>query len=229
MIKHVCSLGTICHTGRLMQRIHLKKVSYPFDWVFSDEKIIVDCLSTRFEKFLDKSYYVDVAHPYHEKSCGHSLYHEDFFFHKDPRRDDDYEYYKRCVDRFNNLCQVNESKLFILMYSPQTTRHPEDLYRLFEQELPKEQIIEEIKDRGRMLNLELRKHAIQYRLLIIMNFGGNETQSYDMITEGVIDFMELNTISPSQGVTFNDGTYNTNRHPDNYYISGLMNELYRFH
>ena len=51
--SHVCSLGTICHTGRFMQRLKIKNSSYPFDWVFSDSKGVIDCLQDGFDKLLD--------------------------------------------------------------------------------------------------------------------------------------------------------------------------------
>lgn len=226
MYKYICSLGTICHTGRLLQRLKLKNTSYPFDWVFSDEKIIKDCLEDDFNKFLDPSYYVDVAHPYHPQSCGHSLYHEDFFFHKDPRTDEHYSYYQRCVNRFRTMCQSPDKKLFVVMFSPEQTRHPLDLYE-FSLDKSKDQIIEEIKHRGRIIRDSLNKVTSNYKLVVIMNFGGNEIQTYEQFIEGPVDFIELNTISPSQGVTFSGG-WNTNRHPDNYYLSGLLSELYTF-
>jgi len=223
---YVCSLGTLCHTGRFMQRLRIKNTSYPFDWVFSDSDIIIDCLKDDFNKFLDPSYYVDVKNNYNSNSCGHSLYHEDFFFHKNPRNNDDYQYYLRCVDRFKKLCNGGGRKLFIIFFSPESTKHPKDLSDLFESGQSKDEIINTMKLKGRELNTELCKHASNYKLLVIMNFGNNETQSYEMEPEGSIDFLTLNTKFPSKGVTFNEG-WTTNRDPDNYYLSGLFSELYQ--
>ena len=227
MYHHVCSLGTICHTARFMQRIHVKNVSYPFDWTFSDETIISDCLGDRFEKFLDKNYYTDVKNDFHEFNCGHTEYHEDFFFHKDPRRDDHYQYYKRCVDRFNTMCESQNKKMFIVFFSPELTKHPESLSKLVQDGSDKQTIIEDMKRRGRIIDKALRSYTSNYNLCVVMNFGDNDVQTYHRDVEGTIDFLTLNTISPSQGVTFSGG-WNTNQHPDNYYMSGLFNELYQF-
>ena len=112
------------------------------------------------------------------------------------------------------------------MFSPEQTRHPMDLYE-FSLEHSKEYIIEEMKRRGKVIRDSLSKVTSNYKLVVIMNFGGNEIQTYDQSIEGTVDFIELNTISPSQGVTFSGG-WNTNRHPDNYYLSGLLSELYTF-
>lgn len=225
MYHHVCSLGTLCHTGRILQRLQLKKTSHPFDWVFSDYNIIIDCLKDDFNKFLDPSYYTDVKNDFHEHNCGHTLYHEDFFFHKDPRRDDHYQYYQRCVERFRNLLKSNERKLFLMFISPEKTKHPHSISQMVENQVDKQTIIEEIKRNGRELDHELRNHTSNYQLVVIINFGGNEYQTYEQEVEGTLEFLHLNTIDPSQGVTFSGG-WNTNRFPDNYYTSGLLTELY---
>lgn len=218
--KYFCSLGSLCHVARMMQRIHVKNVSYPFDWCFTDENIVIDCLNDNFNKFLDQKYYQDVVHKFHERTCGHSLYHEDLFFHKNPRNKDDYEYYKRCVDRFNQMLKSWEKKLFIFMYSPLSTRHPSDVYQIFENNImSKEEIIENLKQRGQRLNDTLSKYTNNYRLALIMNFGQNNDQSFSFNSENTIDYILLNTKSNSSGVTFFDNS-------DNLYFSGLMCEHY---
>ncbi len=56
-INNVCSLGTLCHTATLLKRNNLKISSYPFDWIFSNINIIIDCIEDDFNSFLDKKYY----------------------------------------------------------------------------------------------------------------------------------------------------------------------------
>ena len=229
MYKNVCGLGALCHTARFMQRIHVKKTSYPFDWVWTDDTIIVDALEDDFKKFLDKSYYIEPADKYSDRMCGHSEYHESFFFHKNPRNEDDYQYYQRCVDRFRTMVKDGESKLFIVMFSPEKTKWPLDLSQMMEEGRDKSEIMEVMKQKGRNINNALRKVAVNYKLSVIMNFGNNPIQSFNVEHEDGMDFIELNTLTSSVGVTFNDGTYTTNQHPDNYFISGLMSEKYKFH
>ena len=96
---------------------------------------------------------------------------------------------------------------------------------MVENQIDKQTIIEEIKRNGRELDQELRNHTSNYQLVVIINFGGNEYQTYEQEVEGTLEFLHLNTIDPSQGVTFSGG-WNTNRFPDNYYTSGLLTELY---
>lgn len=235
IIQHACSLGSICHTARLLQRNHLKKVSYPFDWVFTDENVVADCIRNDFAKFLDRGFYQDTSYDFGRPCCGHSLYHQDFFFHKDPRTEEDYQYYQRCVKRFRALCASFESKLFVYMVSPELTKHPTEVYKQLAT-ISKEQAIEDMKQRAQIINNELAQYANNYKLLVIMNFGYNKRQTFEFEqTSDNMDFLTLNTICPSKGVTYNDGTavdrhgIETNQHSDNYYVSGLLNELYKFH
>lgn len=218
-IQHFISLGTLCHPARMLQRIHVKNVSYPFDWMFTDENVVIDILNDDFNKFMDKSYYGDVKNKFSERTCGHSLYHEDFFFHKNPRNEDDYLYYQRCINRFKGmLCDPGE-KLFIMMYSPGSTKHPTDVYKLFNEEYHTETILNNLRLRGENLNNTLMKFTNNYKLLIVMNFGNNEKQSFQMVHHGNIHYLTLNTLSESTGVTFKDNA-------DNLYFSGIMCEHY---
>lgn len=108
-IKYFCSLGTLCHSSQLLKRNNLKKCSYPFDWIYSDCNTISHCLQNNFKIFLDKSYYREI----NDMKCGHSYYHKRMFNHHNPLNNKDYNYFLRCVDRFNKLLQNTESKLFI--------------------------------------------------------------------------------------------------------------------
>ncbi len=218
-IQHFISLGTLCHPARMMQRIHVKNVSYPFDWMFSDENVIIDILNDDFNKFMDKSYYGDVKNKFSERTCGHSLYHEDFFFHKNPRNEDDYLYYQRCINRFKGMLRDPGEKLFIMMYAPGSTKHPMDVYKLFNEEYQTETILNNLRLRGMKLNNTLMNFTNNYKLLIVMNFGNNEKQSFQMVHHGNIHYLTLNTLSESTGVTFKDNA-------DNLFFSGIMCEHY---
>ena len=220
-IQYFCSLGTICHPARLLQRIHVKNVSYPFDWLFTDEKIIIDVLNNDFNKFMDKSYYSDAAHNFNDNGCGHSEYHEDFFFHKNPRKEEDYLYYQRCITRFKDMLHDNAEKLFIMMYAPGLTKHPTEVYKLFEQEVSKEDIIADIRLRGQNLNSTLMNFTNNYKLLIVMSFGNNDKQSFELDRNGSVDYLILNTLAESTGVTFKD-THTA----DNSLLSGIICEYY---
>lgn len=219
----VCSLGGLCHVARAMQRIHVKKVSYPFDWVFSDESVIVDCISDNFSRFMDRSYYVDTETKLLDRSCGHKHYHKDFFFHKNPRNQEDYEYYGRCVNRFEKLLTNGDQKLFIMMFSPESTRHPDYLDAILKNGEEKDAVTKEVYKRITKFNEFFSHHTCNYRLLVVVNFGGNEERSFKIEKENNIDLLVLNTLGSSNGVSFGN-TWNI----DNLYFSGLLCEHYNF-
>ena len=112
-IDSACSLGFSCHSAQILKRNKYKCCSFPFDWIFSNCDSIIHCIESNFSIFLDKSYYVDIS----PSQCGHSKYNEFMFNHYNPLTNvDHYDYYVRCVDRFRNLLQNQENKLFITTY-----------------------------------------------------------------------------------------------------------------
>ena len=112
-INLTCSLGGLCHSSQILKKNNLKLCSYPFDWIFSNCDNIIHCIEDDFNIFLDKSYYINVS----PSQCGHSKYHEVMFNHHNPLINiDHYNYYIRCVDRFKNLLQKQEHKLFIMIH-----------------------------------------------------------------------------------------------------------------
>lgn len=115
--SYICSLGTLCHCSFTLKKNNLKKESYPFDWIFTNFEIIIDCLEDNFNKFLDKKLYIEKD----IKKCSHIIYDVSktnyMFNHHNPLNNDkDYEYYVRCVNRFNDMIKSDKSKLFITMF-----------------------------------------------------------------------------------------------------------------
>jgi hypothetical protein len=121
IFKHVISLGANCHTSHMLQNMGFKRYSCPFDWIPSTIPIIIDCIDTNFSKFLDKSQYIDCSMSNsdpkcaHETRAGHRQYLDYLFYHFDPRIDQNYQYYIRCVDRWRAIMNTNMPKLFIHM------------------------------------------------------------------------------------------------------------------
>lgn len=215
-INYTCSLGSLCQTAEVLKRSKLKLCSYPFDWVFSDCNIILDCLENDFKKFLDKSYYIDVQHKFNERQCGHSFYHEDFFFHKNPRNEYDYEYYVRCVQRFRDLLSKNEKKLFIAMIVPDATQHPKSIYEIIQDD----NVVLNVKNQFIEFDEKFKKYTKNYSFLVVFNLVKNEN-SYILNKENNLDFLELHTTSKSNGVKFID-------EKDNVYLDEIINKHYKF-
>jgi hypothetical protein len=123
----------------------MRMAAYPFDWILTTPKIVEHCVKTKFEHFLNKTLYKDFIIP-KENSAGHTMYKDDMFCHKDPRKQNDYDYYVRCVNRFNNVLSIPQTKLFIFMVHL-------DSYNLHE-------ILS--------LNLTLKNATTNYKLLTII-------------------------------------------------------------
>jgi hypothetical protein len=114
--NHFFSFGNSCYPGTIADIGGFRKFSGPFDWNAGSLAITEDCLDTDFSDFLDKSQYVPVV--CHEPRCGHKKYGETYFIHKDPSRQDHYDYYCRTVERFRLALKSSTSKLFMFTTFP---------------------------------------------------------------------------------------------------------------
>jgi hypothetical protein len=200
-IKYVCSLGECCHSSQILKNNKLKKASYPFDWIHSNyNSTVLHCIQDDFNIFLDKSYYISISH----NVCGHSYYHPVMFNHHNPLdNENDYNYYVRCVNRFKQLLQYEESKLFIIIL---TNRQNVD-------ENQKNDIIN--------FNNKFSKYTKNYRLLVIYHIKNKQNNHHIFTHNDNIDFLELHTLSSSNGKNF------TNKN-DNDYLNNIINTTYKF-
>ncbi len=199
-INYVCSLGRKCCSTQILLKNNLKNCSYPFDWVVSNHKIILDCIENDFKFFLDKSYYKSIA----IKRCKHDYYPDLYFFHHNPLINlEHYEYYLRCVDRFKKLLKYEENKLFLMFFENMNSIE--------------ENIINELIE----FNEKLSNFTKNYILLIIFNIPNKETNNHFFKYNKNIHFLELHTISENNGLSF----VNKN---DNNYINKILNDNYFF-
>lgn len=201
-VAYACSLGGTCVATELLNRNNLKLFSCPFDWVFSRPDIVLDCLDNNFKTFLDKKHYVAVTHENNNRACKHLLYYPDerhMFNHHDPLENEEhYEYFNRCISRFNALLAKPELKLFIMFF-----RNGEYAY-------DKNEMIE--------FNSQFSKYAANYRLLIVFHKIGDPSHTHT--TVGNIDFLDL-TLSRELGVGFENES-------DNTYLNNVLLSMYTF-
>lgn len=199
-IKYTCSLGMLCHSSQILKNNNLKKCSYPFDWIFSSCNNIIHCIEDDFNIFLDKSYYISKS----EKVCGHTYYNERMFNHHNPLiNENDYNYYIRCVNRFKQLLQFDEHKLFIMTFVNMNNS----------EESLKNNIID--------FNNKFSKYTKNYTLLVIFHIANKKKNHHVLTHYNNIDFLELHTLSSSNGVNF----INNN---DNEYLNNIIKSQYRF-
>lgn len=203
-IKHICSLGNNCHTATLLKRNQWKKESYPFDWIFSNINLVKHCIDDKFDKFLDQQYYPDKdPKSWQQNHVYYFPFSEDKMFnHKNPMKEDDYQYYQRCVKRFNQFVKKPEFKVFLNMH----VNH-DPINNTFKQKMIK-------------FNNYLDKNCENYALICIVQ-GVGDKQEYSFETHSNIHFINLTTLSPSNGKEFINPT-------DNSFLDNLLKKVYKF-
>jgi len=203
-IDHVISIGSCCHTATFLKENGFKLCSFPFDWVFSGAHVVYEILADNFNNFLNRELYT----PFTESRNGHKIYGYRFFNHKYPIGDRDYEYYKRCVDRFRYvLNKIDEPKLFIM------SNMCHEKYQNFDYDNDKK-YIGKIKE---ILDTMTSNHYILYidpitptgnistRKSMIFN-----NKNYEVEIEDNIFYIKLYVDSISDGVRFLDKADNEN-------------------
>lgn len=104
------SLGQNCNSSWYLKETGNKEASYPFDWIFSSQKIVVDTINDRFATFIDKENIVSLGH-----KAGNTAYHNSLFNHRNPlNSDEDYSYYQRTIERFLDVLDNGESIIFVI-------------------------------------------------------------------------------------------------------------------
>jgi len=186
-IRHASSLGNYCFSASVLREIGIRKTPMPFDWVFTTPKTTAAIIEDDFQKFLDKKYYVDIAKKEKEekKQAGHSLYHENFFNHKDPRQAEDYDYYLMCVDNFQNFLNFKNTKLFFCSYK--------NLLQKMDRFL--------VSDIFKLNNI-LSKKTSNYYLLCHINYPFNKKINYNIFNLNNIVFFEFYSLQYNDGLGY---------------------------
>lgn len=209
MYNQVCSFGPFCHTGNLLQRLKLKIVSFPFDWLCTTPLIIADCIENKFQLFLDKTHYIKnetEGHHVHKYYADQYNFNKAFFPHSNPLEDSTYEYLERCVGRFEILLKCPDKKLFIVSYMVTYTEtvDPDFLAHI------------------QRLNEALSRNTTNYDILCIVNHPRQSSQSFRIEnTDNNIILLHLDTLSISHGVFFLNET-------DNSFLENIMKTHFSF-
>ena len=137
----VISFGHRCSSASFIKLLDLKTESYPFDWIVSKLDVIQNCIETNFVHFLNVNNYVATNtetynmidntkyHICYENIQVNEFYETDntnnnistynyklALTHHNLNNVDDYEYYQRCIDRFNNLFEMDIRKYYIYFH-----------------------------------------------------------------------------------------------------------------
>ena len=203
--NHICSLGFNCHPAFFIKRNGLKKVSYPSDWIMSSLKNLTHFIDDDFKLFLDASQYTFIM----PRKCGHKYYADNMFWHKSPLSiPEDYEYYVRCVERFRELLNSEDNKLFLMMII--NGEHGVN-----------EKISDEIKKNIIEFNRKLKERTTNYKLVLVVNYPNKTRNKHVITTIDNIDLIEVDTVSSSNGILFE-------KESDNLYLDIIFKINYKF-
>jgi hypothetical protein len=116
---------------------------------------------------------------------------------------DHYNYYIRCVDRFKNLLQKKEHKLFIMILNNKIEIVKNDFDYIID------------------FNNKFSKYTSNYTLLVIFHIAKKEKNNHIFTYNNNIHFLELHTLSLSNGNNFFDEN-------DNIYLDNIIKSKYNF-
>jgi len=137
-VRALLSLGTHCLTSHALKTFELKKFSGPFDWIFSDIRMVAHCIEDDFNIFLDPQYHEFVPP---EKRivpdanfCDHRFYRDEYgvktvFNHYDVTDPAHHAYYARCVARFRQSLRADYRTLLVML-TPEHMVKASDFNRL---------------------------------------------------------------------------------------------------
>ena len=139
------SVGHRCTSASLIKEMRHKFETYPFDWVVSKLDVLVHCIETDFQEYLRVENYVekqfetfnlcdDVKTHVCNENIVYNKYYEDEYIpdklenkigtygmklamtHHDIRKEKDYQYFQRCVERFKKILALPQQKFYLYVH-----------------------------------------------------------------------------------------------------------------
>ena len=116
-ITRVMSLGAACWTAALIEDAGLRRGSGPFDWTFTDPRLVFYCLGDDFRLFADRAAWERVGSDSQWSLTRlRALYRlGPITNHHDLGRDEDFERLQRAVGRMREALRPGARSLFVVM------------------------------------------------------------------------------------------------------------------
>ena len=202
-IRTLVSLGSICFSSQWIKDNNYKLESYPFDWIVSNIKMCIHCINDDFRTFLDRNnHYLIYSRPIRS---GHTIYdtyvQKNIFPHHNIK--EQYDYYSRCVNRFINLYNNMDHKLFIL-FSHYNSSLEED-------------IITELNT----LNSLLKTKTSNFYILYIHSYNAESSISHELEINDNLYIVKFKPTSFSNGRVFENKS-------DMDYLYHLIHSMFKF-
>lgn len=124
----IFSLGGHCYASHLLKQMDLRHGAGPFDWLFSDPRMVADCLDDRFQAFLNPAFYTYTGNP-SGLGRGHLHYSPKYqrpviFNHHDPLKAADHEHFRRAVERIETALNGGSRTLFVAVFDTHRGKEP---------------------------------------------------------------------------------------------------------
>jgi hypothetical protein len=163
------SIGGVCHTTMGLRNNNLYKEAYPFDYIRSTFKGVIDCIENNFKNFFPKKIEVDIIenYEYSGKSCRGKY---NGFYHHDLTNPIVINDFNRRIKRFNNL--LKDAKTEIIFIRTIVTHDYNDEINLTES----------------FINSINKKFPSLHYLLIFIIPGQDKTMFYKKVKENVFIF-----------------------------------------
>lgn len=139
------SVGHRCTSASLIKEMRHKFETYPFDWVVSKLDVLVHNIETDFEEYLRKDNYLDKqsetfnlcdgtkTHVCNENVVYNKYYENEYIpdkienkigtygmklalTHHDIRKEHDYQYFQRCIQRFKKILSLPQQKFYLYVH-----------------------------------------------------------------------------------------------------------------
>ena len=85
------------------------------------------------------------------------------------------------------LCVNHIIESYSLFCFPPKLQNIPKVSKIVESGSDKQTIIEDMKRSRRIINNSLSNYTTNYKLCVVMNFGDNEVQTYDLQVDGCVD------------------------------------------
>ena len=191
------SLGENCSSAWYLKQLGLKEGSYPFDWIFSSPDIVLDCINDKFEKYLDK----ELISPKDDQvSAGHFYYHSNLFNHRNPlASEDDYNYFKRCCNRFFELVNSQDHSCYLITLINEPSKRPGWAKGFTNQfHMPKDQSIETVSS----LIENIKERNINSKFVIIDHYTNSNRPTISKKINDSVFLVEFYAGGESTGVFY---------------------------
>lgn len=123
----VISAGSHCYPAWLLDRMGLRDAAYPFDWLWSDARMVADCLDDGFASFLDQEQHAVVDN----RTSTHRLFQARYktaktFNHHNICNPETLDHFRRASSRFADAAASHEPTLFFVLGN--VTRLPDEAF-----------------------------------------------------------------------------------------------------